>query len=226
MIDIPWLDPERFNFPPVEQALNEPCGLLAAGGDLSLQRLIHAYKRGIFPWYEEDQPILWWCPNPRSVIFPEQLLISRSLRKVLRKKHFNVTFDRDFEGVIRACAAPRQGSDGTWITEEMIQAYCQLHEAGFAHSVEAWHEGKLAGGLYGLALGKVFFGESMFCHQSNASKVAFVHLINQLKEQNFTLIDCQVSNPHLESLGAVEIPLSEFKTLLLKSVSEDISFFH
>ena len=226
MIDIPWLDPERFSFPPVEQALSEPCGLLAAGGDLSLQRLIHAYKRGIFPWYEEDQPILWWCPNPRSVIFPDQLIISRSLRKILRKKHFNVTFDQDFEGVIRACAAPRQDSDDTWITEEMIQAYCQLHEAGFAHSVEAWHEGKLVGGLYGLALGKVFFGESMFCRQSNASKVAFVHLVNQLKEQNFTLIDCQISNPHLKSLGAVEIPLSEFKTLLLKSVSEDISFFH
>ena len=222
------LDPNQAEqpFPPVTQALTKPDGLLAIGGCLSPQRIINAYTQGIFPWYNNDDPILWWSPDPRLVIFPEKLHLSRSLKKTLRKQTFQITFDTAFTRVIKACAAPRSDKPGTWLLPDMQLAYCRLHKEGYAHSVEAWHEGKLVGGLYGLALGKVFFGESMFCHQSNASKVAFVHLVSRLKEQNFTLIDCQVSNPYLESLGAIEIPLSEFKTLLLKSVSEDISFFH
>jgi len=193
---------------------------IAGGGDLSTKRLIAAYKQGIFPWYEEDQPILWWSPNPRSVIFPEQLRVSRSLRKTLRKNRFQVTLDQDFEQVIRACSGPRIDSQGTWITPEMINAYVELHRQGLAHSVETWLDGKLVGGLYGISLGRVFFGESMFSWESDASKVAFAHLCRQLHDWQFGLIDCQVPNEHIKSLGSVEIPLTEFKKLLTLNIPQ------
>ena len=220
MSDIVWLSHHHLDFPPVENALEEPNGLLAAGGDLSVERLTKAYQNGIFPWYEDGQPILWWSPNPRSVIFPDQIRVSRSLRKTLRKNRFQITLDKDFEQVIRACSGPRTGSQGTWITPEMINAYVELHRKGLAHSVETWLDGKLVGGLYGISLGKVFFGESMFSWESDASKVAFAHLCRQLHAWQFGLIDCQVPNEHIKSLGSVEIPLAEFKKLLSLNTSE------
>ena len=220
MSDIVWLSRHHHDFPPVESALEEPNGLLAAGGDLSVERLTKAYQNGIFPWYEEGQPILWWSPNPRSVIFPEQLRVSRSLRKTLRKNRFQVTLDQDFEQVIRACSGPRIDSQGTWITPEMINAYVELHRQGLAHSVETWLDGKLVGGLYGISLGRVFFGESMFSWESDASKVAFAHLCRQLHDWQFGLIDCQVPNEHIKSLGSVEIPLTEFKKLLTLNIPQ------
>jgi len=218
MSDIVWLSHQHLDFPPIESALEEPNGLLAAGGDLSVARLTRAYQQGIFPWYEEGQPILWWSPNPRSVVFPEQIKISRSLRKTLKKNHFQVTLDHDFEQVIRACSGPRPDSEGTWITPEMIEAYITLHKAGLAHSVETWLDGQLVGGLYGISLGRMFFGESMFSHVSDASKVAFAQLCRQLQRWQFEVIDCQVSNNHLKSLGSIEIPLNEFKELLNNNV--------
>ena len=211
---LPWLNPDIVAFPPVSQALTDPDGLLAAGGDLTPEWLLTAYRMGIFPWYEDGQPILWWSPNPRLVIVPGQLHISRSLRKILRKQAFRVTLDLCFERVISACAEPRAEYGGTWITEEMQAAYCQFHEAGFAHSVEVWSGDELVGGLYGIALGKVFFGESMFSRVSDASKVALAHLTQQLQDWGFELIDCQVSNPHLRSLGAREIPRESFQAQL------------
>jgi leucyl/phenylalanyl-tRNA--protein transferase len=215
MTSIPWLSarhPELF--PDPERALSEPNGLLAAGGDLSQRRLLAAYRRGIFPWYSEGEPILWWSPHPRAVLFPDELKISRSLRKTLKKQLFSVRLDHDFAAVIHACAAPRLGASGTWITAELQQAYCQLHENGFAHSVECWQAGELVGGLYGVAIGRVFFGESMFSRATDASKVALVYLTKQLKRWDFQLIDCQVSSAHLRSLGARDIPRSEFGSLL------------
>lgn len=214
MSDITWLSSHHHGFPPVESALKEPNGLLAAGGDLSVERLTKAYQQGIFPWFEEGQPILWWSPNPRAVIYPHQVKISRSLRKTLRKNRFQVTLDQSFEQVIRACSGPRPESQGTWITPEMITAYTELHRKGLAHSVETWLDGELVGGLYGIGLGKVFFGESMFSRESDASKVAFAHLCRQLQAWQFAVIDCQVPNEHLKSLGSVEIPLAEFKAIL------------
>lgn len=211
-----WIDSNdpSMEFPPVELALDEPNGLLAAGGDLTPERIIKAYCQGIFPWYNDDQPILWWSPDPRSVIYPEQLHISRSLAKTLRRNTFQVTLDTAFETVLKACAAPRQDEHGTWITAEIHVAYTQLYQLGIAHSVEAWQDGKLVGGLYGLAIGRVFFGESMFSLATDASKVAFVKLTQQLQKWGFTLIDCQVSSSHLNSLGAVEIPRQTFISLL------------
>lgn len=214
MVAIPWLESNNVDFPPVESALDYPQGLLAAGGDLSSPRLIAAYQQGIFPWYEEDQPILWWCPNPRAVLFPANLKISHSLAKTLRQQRFEISFNRAFEQVIRSCAAPRAKAQGTWITEDMIDAYCRLHQEGFAHSVESWRDGELVGGLYGLALGRIFFGESMFAQQSDSSKVAFVHLVHHLETQGCPMIDCQVGNPHLSSLGAENIELVQFKAIL------------
>lgn len=211
---IPWLAPETLYFPPVETALEEPNGLLAAGGDLSSARLIAAYSQGIFPWYNENAPILWWSPSPRCVLFPDELHISKSLAKCLRQQHFTVTADQAFADVMRGCAGPRNYTDETWITSAMFQAYCRLHEQGIAHSVEAWQDGKLVGGLYGIALGYVFFGESMFSLASNASKVAFVHLVKALQQAGFTLIDCQVSSSHLQSLGAREISRNDFQAKL------------
>lgn len=219
MIRIPVLDQQGQEFPPIEQALQDPNGLLAAGGDLSTPRLLKAYSQGIFPWFDDDQPILWWSPDPRAVMLPGDLHISRSLHKTLRSQRFRVTLDQAFDTVIRACSAPRRGSAGTWITDDIIHAYVSLHKRGFAHSVECWNtEGKLVGGLYGVSLGKLFFGESMFSRETDASKVAFVHLVEQLKLWGFPLIDCQLMNPHLASLGAHLIPRQEFKQWLTEFV--------
>lgn len=201
-------------FPPVQLALEEPNGLLAVGGDLAPERIIAAYRQSIFPWYSEGQPILWWSPNPRAVLFPEQLKVSRSLRKTLRKQLFDVTLDRDFKAVIQACAEPRSYEKETWISPEIQSAYQSLHRLGYAHSVEAWQDGRLVGGLYGIALGQIFFGESMFSRTSNASKVAFTYLTRQLLQWGYKLIDCQVSSEHLQSLGATDIDRSEFLTYL------------
>jgi leucyl/phenylalanyl-tRNA--protein transferase len=197
-------------FPPVELALSQPNGLLAVGGDLSPERLLDAYRHGIFPWFNEDDPILWWSPDPRMVLFPNEFKISHSLRKVLRNGDYEVRFDTAFEQVMRACAAPRKGQAGTWILEEMIAAYCKLHQAGYAHSVETWINGELVGGLYGMALGRMFYGESMFSRRSNASKIAIAHLCTQLEHWNFGMIDCQMNTPHLATLGAREISRNEF----------------
>jgi len=197
-------------FPGPELALEEPNGLLAIGGDLSPQRLRAAYARGIFPWFEEGQPPLWWSPDPRSVLYPGQLRITRSLRKRIRNGGFSVTLDRCFADVITACAGPRDGSHGTWITEEMREAYINLHRQGLAHSVEAWRGGQLVGGLYGLAMGRAFFGESMFSREPDASKIALVYLVRQVQVWGYAVIDCQVSNPHLALLGATDIPRADF----------------
>lgn len=211
-----WIDPqaESTEFPDVELALSDPDGLLAIGGDLSPERLLSAYRSGIFPWYNQDQPILWWSPDPRTVLFPERLHVSRSLHKVLAKNTYNVTFDAAFPRVIQACAESRKGEYGTWITPAMIAAYCQLHKIGVAHSVETWHDGELVGGIYGLALGRVFFGESMFSRRDNASKVAFVHLVRWLHEWNYVLLDCQIHSAHVACFGAEPISRAEFMRLL------------
>lgn len=203
-----------YDFPPLEQALEHPDGLLAVGGDLTPERIIAAYRLGIFPWYSNDEPILWWSPNPRMVLFPDELKVSRSLRKTIRKGKFTVTMDQKFLQVIKACAGYRRNQDDTWITKNMQEAYYRLHNSGFAHSVESWYEGRLVGGLYGIALGKVFFGESMFSLMSDASKVAFVHFVWQLQRWGYELIDCQVQTQHLQSLGAVEIPRQQYRALL------------
>ncbi|WP_455203556.1 leucyl/phenylalanyl-tRNA--protein transferase [Kaarinaea lacus] len=207
-----WIDPRdtSYRFPDVSLALEEPNGLLAVGGCLSPERLGAAYCQGIFPWYNEDQPILWWSPNPRAVLFPQNLHVSKSLRKTLRKNLFTLTIDTAFNSVLQACAASRNGQNGTWITTEMQQAYNRMHQLGFAHSVEAWQNDQLVGGLYGLAFGKVFFGESMFSRVTNASKVAFVEFVHQLQQWDYKLIDCQVESEHLNSLGAQSIPREEF----------------
>ncbi len=206
-----WLHPDPDSpFPPVEHALRDPDGLLAIGGDLTPQRLLRAYRAGIFPWYSEGQPILWWSPDPRMVLLPGALHVSRSLCKTLRRQRFRLSMDQAFEEVITACAAPRRDDAGTWITDEMRIAYCRLHQRGHAHSVEAWQAGELVGGLYGVALGGVFFGESMFSRVSDASKVAFVHLVRQLERWGFGLVDCQVHTGHLARLGARPIPRTEF----------------
>ena len=206
---IPWLSADA-DFPPVERALRRPNGLLAAGGDLLPQRLLRAYRLGIFPWFSEGEPILWWSPDPRTVLFPPELKISRSLRKTLRKKLFQVRADTAFEAVMEGCRQPRPGQPGTWITEEMKQAYCRLHALGVAHSVETWRDGQLVGGLYGVALGRMFYGESMFSRESDASKAALVGLVRQLDAWGFGLIDCQMRTPLLASFGAREIPRAQF----------------
>jgi leucyl/phenylalanyl-tRNA--protein transferase len=208
---IPWLDASP-EFPPAEHALRQPNGLLAAGGDLSVPRLLNAYRHGIFPWFNTGEPILWWSPDPRMVLVPAEFKPSRSLRKTLSRKTFEVRFDTAFEAVMRACAAPRDGQAGSWIHEDMIAAYCTLHELGYAHSVESWQDNRLVGGLYGIAIGRMFYGESMFSRVSNASKVALAHLAGQLERWQFGLIDCQMNTPHLASLGAREIPRTRFLT--------------
>ncbi len=201
-------------FPPVDQALPDPNGLLAIGGCLSERRLLAAYRQGIFPWYNPGEPILWWSPDPRMVLFPEELKVSRSLKKLIRKGKFQVSFDRAFEPVINACAAPREGSSGTWISQEIKLAYLGLHQSGVAHSAEAWLEGNLVGGVYGVALGRVFFGESMFHRVTDASKVAFVKWVGHLQRCGYRLIDCQIRTSHLASLGAREISRNDFNELL------------
>ncbi len=216
MIALPFLDANTPSerFPPLHEALDEPNGLLAAGGCLSSERLINAYRHGVFPWFSEGEPILWWSPDPRLVLFPHQLHISKRLAKTLRQAKFEVTTNRAFARVIEQCAAQRCHAEGTWISEDIKKAYIALHQQGIAHSFEAWREGELVGGLYGIKLGRLFFGESMFHTQSDASKVAFVHGVNQLASQGVALIDCQVYSEHLASLGAEEMSRAEFSTLL------------
>ena len=207
-----WIDPDAAEivFPDVELAMREPDGLLAVGANLAVSTLLSAYRHGIFPWYGPGQPVMWWAPDPRLVLFPDELRVSRSLAKTLRQGTFTVTLDTAFRAVVDACAAPRASQSGTWITPQMAAAYSDLHAAGHAHSAECWYRGELAGGLYGVAIGRVFFGESMFARVSNASKVAFVTLVRQLQRQGFQLIDCQVYTPHLASLGARAVPRREF----------------
>ncbi len=207
-------DKSYFSFPPLKNALREPNGLLAAGGDLSPQRLLEAYSKGIFPWFNEGDPILWWSPDPRMVLFPDELKISRSLHKALQKEHYQIRADYNFAQVMHACASPRKGQPGTWIHPEMITAYTTLYEMGLAHSVETWIDGKLVGGLYGVSLGKIFFGESMFSRVTDASKIALVFLVKYLQRQGFGLIDCQVKTSHLASLGAREISRVKFSQIL------------
>ena len=215
---IPWLG-LRDPFPPVEQALVEPNGLLAAGGDLSPARLLDAYARGIFPWFNDEDPVLWWSPDPRMVLLPRELHLSRSLRRTIRSQEFTVTFDRAFQGVMEGCAGPREKQDGTWITADMMRAYTRMAELGHAHSVEAWADGELAGGLYGVAVGRIFYGESMFTRRSNASKVAVSWLARQLDRWQFELIDCQMSTEHLASLGAREVPRADFLRRLERAIA-------
>jgi len=205
-----WLRPDA-PFPPLSAALAEPNGLLAAGGDLSPERLIAAYRRGIFPWYSAGQPILWWSPDPRMVLYVEEFQTSRSLAKRVRRHDFEIRIDTAFREVIGSCSAvPRDGQRGTWITSEMIEAYCELHRRGIAHSVESWRDGQLCGGLYGMALGRVFFGESMFARETDASKVALVHLVAVLRRQGVPLIDCQQETAHLRSFGGRAIARAAF----------------
>jgi len=210
-------------FPPLEIALTSPNGLLAAGGDLSASRLLSAYRNGIFPWFNEDEPILWWSPDPRMVLFPNELKISRSLGKLIRRNNYTIQTDAHFVEVMQACAAPRKDQQGTWIHPEMINAYSELHRLGLAHSVETWIDGTLAGGLYGVALGKIFFGESMFSRSPNASKIAFAYLVEQLSKWEFAVIDCQVRTTHLTSLGAREIPRNIFRQLLEQHI-QDVTY--
>lgn len=212
-----YLLTDEIVFPPPEFSLDD--GLLAIGGDLREERLLLAYQMGIFPWYSQGDPILWWSPNPRLVLYPDELRISKSLRKVISKNVFQLTMDTAFEQVMRACAqVPRPNQDGTWILDEMLEAYSKLHHAGYAHSVEAWRDGVLAGGLYGISLGRCFFGESMFARQSNASKVALYALVEHVKPLGFDLIDCQITTGHLLRLGAREIPKSQFLAKLKRSM--------
>lgn len=200
-------------FPPVSEANYD--GILAIGGDLSTERLQLAYRNGIFPWFNEGEPIVWWSPNPRMVLFLEELIVSKSMRNILNRNSFKVTFNQNFRDVISNCQKiKRDGQNGTWISNNMIEAYCKLHEMGFAKSVEVWENDELVGGLYGVDLGHVFCGESMFSKVSNASKVAFIALVTQLKNENYKLLDCQVYNPHLESLGCREIDREEFMSIL------------
>lgn len=215
---IPWLTGNA-PFPPVERALLSPNGLIAAGGDLSVSRLLEAYRHGIFPWFNAGEPILWWSPNPRMVLVPDEFKTSRSLARVLRNSIYEIRCDTVFEQVMRNCAAPRGEQHGTWIHADMIAAYGALHKLGYAHSVEVWMDGKLAGGLYGVAIGCMFYGESMFGHISNASKIALAHLARQLQRWQFKMIDCQMNTAHLASLGAREIPRSEFVAHLRELVN-------
>lgn len=214
------LDPARVEFPSTQTALSDPNGLLAVGGDLTPEWLLAAYRKGIFPWFSDDQPILWWSPSPRCVVRPQALKFSRSLRKVIRQRRFTITFDQAFADVMRGCAGPRRDDSGTWITDDMYWAYLEMHARGHAHSVEAWLDGQLVGGLYGLSIGRVFFGESMFHRATDASKVAFAYLVRQLATWGCELIDCQVSNPHLMSLGAEEMPREEFERHLALGVAD------
>lgn len=223
---IVWLDsvdpPDAF--PPVEQALREPDGLLAAGGDLSVARLLAAYRRGIFPWYEEGQPLLWWSPDPRCVLLPGAMRVSRSLRRNTRHSDAVIRLNSVFGDVVRACAAPRATQDGTWITDEMAEAYQALHAEGWAHSIEVWESGELAGGLYGIAMGRAFFGESMFSGRSNTSKYTLMFLSRLMDSGVLGILDCQVQSAHLMSLGASLIPRHEF-TAQLDSLCEPAARF-
>lgn len=221
MRTIPFLRPAAVRFPPVENALRDPNGLLAVGGDLGPETLLHAYSLGIFPWYNEGDPILWWHPDPRMIMLPGRHRVTRSLRSVIRSGRFAVTFDRAFDRVVAACAeSPRGGKEErTWITGEMKAAYIRLHRLGHAHSVEAWEDGELAGGLYGIAIGACFFGESMFHRRANASKVALAALSDGLAASGGLVIDCQVASPHLASMGGIEVPRGDYMRLLARAVA-------
>jgi len=223
-----WLSPDDppDRFPPINAALHEPDGLLAAGGDLSTERLLFAYRSGIFPWYDEGQPLLWWSPDPRCVFMPGDFHISRRLQRELRRSTAEIRINTAFSDVIRACAEPRQSEQGTWITSEMITAYEDLHRNGWAHSIEVWQADELTGGLYGVAIGKAFFGESMFSLRSNASKLALVYLAAQLKAGTLDLLDCQVVSSHLLSLGARIVPRSAFLQSLKTACNPVDPFVH
>jgi leucyl/phenylalanyl-tRNA--protein transferase len=210
---------EEVIFPPVHLASKS--GILAIGGDLSPGRLLEAYRRGIFPWYSEDDPIVWWSPDPRFVLFLEELRVSGSMKKVLRRHTFRITYDHDFLGVVTLCQKSRRKQKGTWITDDMLDAYNTLHLLGFAHSAEAWHEKKLVGGIYGVSLGRCFFGESMFSLMSNASKAVLIHLVDKLKALNVEFLDCQVHTPHMETLGARFITRETFTGLLQNALKHD-----
>ncbi len=216
MTSVTWLSDEQGPawFPPVASALKEPDGLLAVGGNLTPERLLAAYEQGIFPWYSAGQPVLWWSPDPRAVLFPAEFHASRSLRRRLREPQLTTRFDTAFSVVINECAAPRPSADGTWLTPEMRAAYIRLHALGYAHSVETWRGEQLVGGLYGLQLGRVFFGESMFSREPDASKVALARLVERALAAGIALIDCQITSPHLHSLGSREIPRERFRALL------------
>jgi leucyl/phenylalanyl-tRNA--protein transferase len=221
MRTITWLAPNDGGewFPPLDHALEEPDGLLAAGGDLTTARILAAYRRGIFPWYAPGQPVLWWCPDPREVLFPDEFRRARSLAKTIRNRGFVVTFDQAFEPVMRACAAPRRAGGATWITAQMLGAYCELHRQGFAHSVEVWDQASLVGGLYGVQIGAAFFGESMFSHSRDASKVALAQLVDRARACDLAVIDCQVASQHLRSLGSRAIARAEFAKLTAAAVA-------
>ncbi|WP_034297031.1 leucyl/phenylalanyl-tRNA--protein transferase [Herbaspirillum sp. RV1423] len=231
---ISWLDVDS-PFPDVSKALTEPAGLLAAGADLSPQRLLDAYRHGIFPWFSEGQPILWWSTDPRMVLYTDRFIISDSLKKTLRKversrhtdKRWEVRFDSAFREVMRACAGPRRGEVGTWISKDIVDGYCGLHRAGYAHSSEVWLEGKLVGGAYGVSIGQMFYGESMFARVTDASKVALAYLVHFLRRHGVQMIDCQQETPHLASLGAIPIPRSEFIAHLRQAIeAPQIGFWH
>lgn len=224
MSGIAWLqktDPPSA-MPPTARALHEPNGLLAVGGSLTPEWLIHAYRHGIFPWFSAEQPILWWAPDPRAVLRPEDFRISRSLARSIRRRGYETRIDTAFEAVIEACAAPRDGTTGTWITRDMHRAYVVLHERGLAHSVETWHEGRLVGGLYGVAIGRAFFGESMFMRATDASKVALARLIEECRRLDVPLIDCQMPSPHLASLGSRSIPRWDFESRLAELINSRV----
>lgn len=212
-IVLPWLD-DSLTFPSLHTALTEPDGLLAAGGDLSPERLLTGYSQGIFPWFQEDDPILWWSPLRRMVLFPEQLNVSRSLSKSLRNRSYQIRINTAFEQVMQECAAPRDEEGGTWILPQIVDAYCILHQLGYAHSFEVWEEGELTGGLYGVGLGRMFFGESMFSRRSDASKIAFVHMVRHLSRYGVKMIDCQMYTAHLASLGAQLVAREQFIAML------------
>ncbi len=216
-----WLPESPARFPPTHLAAREPSGLLAVGGDLTPEWLLEAYRHGIFPWFNADEPVLWWTPDPRCVLMTDQVKIRRSLRKVMKKSGWRVSFDTQFDRVIRACAeTPRPGQEGTWLSERMIHAYTTLHSLGYAHSVEVWWEDELVGGLYGVSLGKVFFGESMFSWRPDASKIALVRLAQQLQAWGFRMIDCQVPTDHLMSMGATLLPRAEFERILNEDLNQ------
>jgi leucyl/phenylalanyl-tRNA--protein transferase len=222
-IRLHWLDPRnpRQPFPAPQLAMRDPNGLLAIGGDLSVARLVNAYAQGIFPWYNPDEPILWWCPDPRAVLVPAQFHVSRSLARRLRKQDFAVTLDRNFGGVLESCSAPRARGRGTWLGSEMKQAYRALHARGHAHSIEVWRHGALVGGLYGVGLGRAFYGESMFSGIDDGSKIALYYLCRQLAAWEFALMDCQIASPHLATLGATELPRERFLAVLHEAVAQN-----
>ncbi len=224
--NIKWLsndDPPEA-FPEIESAFDVPDGLLAAGGDLSPERLLYAYQHGIFPWYDDGQPILWWSPDPRCVLQPHEFHVSRRLRRSLSRGNFEVSFNQAFGDVIAACAEDRSGQQGTWITDDMAAAFTRLHQQGWAHSIEIWQECRLVGGLYGLAIGRAFFGESMFSRRTNSSKAAMLALCQQLVDNDFEILDCQVESPHLISLGASLMPRNKFSAVLRRACQPGSQF--